>query len=306
VSDKPQCCRLCAATGIEDLGAIPDGDYFAGRVLDNTIPGGRLYRCNTCRSMFKHPILGLVQYMTLYESGIPTQWSGNAGRQDLKIINSLLHGLEALRILDVGCGTGEFLKALPAKHLKFGVEPSPAAVLADLGGINVLAKEIDAVPIEMKFDVITVIDVIEHIANPATLLTSAYDRLVAGGKLIVATGDPEMPLWRYLFKSRFWYPTFPEHISFPSIGFCKIWSNKTGAIVREKITNRYNTSNYGGRALSFLIQTAFYVSPPAFSWVGRLAGVARRARKPRRQFFAPGIPGLFADHQILIIERPIV
>jgi SAM-dependent methyltransferase len=306
VSDKPQCCRLCAAASIEDLGAIPDGDYFAGQVLDKRIPGGRLYQCATCRSMFKHPILDPVQYMTLYESGVPTQWSGNAGRQDLKLIESLLRGFAALRILDVGCGTGEFLKALPATHLKFGVEPSSAAAAARLGGINILAKEIDAVPIEMKFDVITVIDVIEHIANPELLLTSAYGRLAAGGKLIVATGDPEMPLWRYLFKSRFWYPTFPEHISFPSIGFCQIWSDKTGAIVREKITTRYESLSYGRRALNFIIQTAFYISPSAFSWVGRLADSALRARKPRRQFFAPGIPGLFADHQVLIIERPIV
>jgi SAM-dependent methyltransferase len=256
--------------------------------------------------MFKHPILEPVQYMTLYESGIPTHWSGNAGRQDLKIIESLLRGSEALRILDVGCGTGDFLKALPAKHLKFGVEPSSAAAAAERGGINILAQDIDTVPMELKFDVITVIDVIEHIANPETLLTSAYGRLAPGGKIIVATGDPELPLWRYLFKSRFWYPIFPEHISFPSIGFCQIWSNKTGAIVREKITNCYQSLNYGRRALSFIIQIAFYVSPAAFSWAGRLAGSILRAREPRRQFFAPGIPGLFADHQVMIIEKPVV
>jgi SAM-dependent methyltransferase len=256
--------------------------------------------------MFKHPILDPVQYMRLYELGIPTQWSGNAGRQDLRIIESLLRGLDVLRILDVGCGTGDFLRALPAKHLKFGVEPSSAAAAAERGGINVLAQEIGTVPVEMEFDVITVIDVIEHIANPESLLTSAYGRLAAGGRLIVATGDPEIALWRYLFKSRFWYPIFPEHISFPSIGFCQIWSNKTGAIVREKITTRYESLNYGRRALGFLIQTAFYISPAAFSWVGRLAGSALHTRQPRRQFFAPGIPGLFADHQVLVIEKPIV
>jgi len=174
------------------------------------------------------------------------------------------------------------------------------------GGINILAHDIDTVPMELKFDVITVIDVIEHIANPETLLTSAYVRLAPGGKIIVATGDPELPLWCYLLKSRFWYPIFPEHISFPSIGFCQIWSNKTGAIVGKKITNRYQSLNYGRRVSSFIIQIAFYVSPAAFSWAGRLAGSILRARKPRRQFFAPGIPGLFADHQVLIIEKPVV
>jgi SAM-dependent methyltransferase len=307
MTDGTQTCRLCGASDVEDLGAIPDGDYFAGRVLQERIPGGRLLRCNTCRSMFRHPVLPSSEYLRLYESGIPTQWSGDVGREDLRIIRSMVAaGSGTLRVLDVGCGTGDFLDSLPSGFLKFGVEPSPAAAHAERRGINVLGQELQKLRADAQFDVITIIDVIEHVADPGSLLTEAYCRIAPGGKIIVSTGDPELPLWWRVLKSRFWYASFPEHLSFPSIGFCQLWCEKRNAFAGKKLTTRYQILSRGRLALSFVMQLAFYVSPSAFSWIGRVSDRVRGSHSPCRRTFAPGIPGLFADHHILTIEKPFV
>jgi SAM-dependent methyltransferase len=305
MTDAATRCRLCGGTTTENLGEIPDSDYFAGTVLPEPIPGGRLFRCGACRSMFRHPILSSADYLTLYSSGVATQWSGVGGREDLRLIKSMLTvDSPSLEVLDIGCGTGDFLDSLPPSWPKFGVEPSAAAAYAERRGIKILASEIASVPEETQFDVITLIDVIEHFPEPARLLFEAYSRIRPGGKIIVSTGDPEAPMWRVL-GSRFWYAGFPEHVSFPSLEFCRQWCEKRDASVRKSHTIRYQRLGPGRLALSFMAQLAYYSSPPVFNFVGRAVQELRGPAVARRRSFAPGVPGLFVDHQILIIEKPV-
>ena len=67
------------------------------------------------------------------------------------------------------------------------------------------------------------IDVIEHVTNPGELLDQALPHLTPGGTLIISTGDAGNVLWRRVFRSRFWYSSFPEHITFPSLRYFHIW-----------------------------------------------------------------------------------
>jgi SAM-dependent methyltransferase len=305
MTDGRPVCRLCGGANTENLGEIPGSDYFAGRVLPKVIPGGRLFRCRACRSMFRHPVLSSAEYLKLYSSGLATQWSGGGGREDLRLIRSMVMvDATTLKVLDIGCGTGDFLDSLPPNCVKFGVEPSAAAAYAERRGIKILGCEITSVPEEAQFDVITIIDVIEHFPEPAPLWAEAYSRIRPGGKIIVSTGDPETPIWR-AFGARFWYVGFPEHVSFPSLEFCRQWCEKRNASARKAHATRYQRLGMGRLALSFLMQLAYYLSPPMFSWVGRATQVLRDCTTSRRLSFAPGVPGLFVDHHILTIEKPV-
>ncbi len=296
-------CRFCNAPDTEDLGDIPDSDYFAGRTLAETIRGGSLFRCGTCRSMFRHPVLPSSKYLELYRVGMPAQWSGGTGRQDFRIIGSALTESPHKTILDIGCGTGDFLCSLPAELLKFGVEPSAAASYAASRGIEILGAEIKELSADAQFDIITLIDVIEHVADPVALLDEVGTHVSPGGLIIIASGDPDCLMWRRVFRSRYWYVSFPEHISFPSLCFYKMWCKKNNAVTRETVITHYLILGFGRAALNCLMQMAFYISPTAFSWIGRLADKVRGAPQPRRRTFSPGIPGLFADHHVVIIEK---
>jgi 2-polyprenyl-3-methyl-5-hydroxy-6-metoxy-1,4-benzoquinol methylase len=97
-------------------------------------------------------------------------------------------------VLDVGCGTGEFLAFLAAQgaERRDGIELDPAraerARLRDPGArvhagdaLATLAR------VEGTFDLITLWDVFEHVPDPTALLAALAARLAPGGALYVQT-----------------------------------------------------------------------------------------------------------------------
>src|SRR5678816_273759 len=106
MSDHPSTCRMCGGARHQSLGTIPAGDFFAGRVQPTAIPGGQLWRCLDCDSLFRHPVLTGAEYRRLYEGGAAEQWSGDETRLDLAVVRSVVLGSAGKRVLDVGCGGG--------------------------------------------------------------------------------------------------------------------------------------------------------------------------------------------------------
>ena len=305
MSADPTACRLCGDSRIECLGLIPDSDYFAGCVLQGPMPGGRLWRCNACWSMFRHPILPASAYLDLYSKGIADQWSARNSRCDLQIISGVVAQDDPSGgVLDVGCGAGDFLLTLPENLQKYGIEPSTAAgASATHRGVRILGRTLGDLLPQTHFDVITMIDVIEHVPDPASLLDAAYAHLAPGGCMIVATGDPGTALWYGTFRSRFWYSSFPEHITFPSLRFFQIWQAGKDAQPPTAIRTRYQENPSWLSMYYLAAQIVYAVTPSLLNAVGRGAQWLRAAAPPRRRFFSPGAPGVFADHYVVTIRR---
>ncbi len=302
---EPATCRLCGNTRIRCLGALSDSDYFAGQVLDHPLSGGHLWQCAYCHSMFRHPVLPPSAYLSLYADGAADEWSANGARRDLALIRDIIMQQERpAGVLDIGCGDGGFLLTLPMQLAKYGVEPSvAAAAAAEARGVSILAPTLEQLPPRMCFDVITMIDVIEHVAHPGDLLDRALPHLAPGGSLIVATGDASNLFWRRIFRSRFWYASFPEHITFPSLRYFRIWHEGKGVHEPNAVQLKYRLIPWWRAVLYFMSQVVYFASPWLLNCVGR--GIARvgGAAGPRRRFFSPGAPGVFTDHQIVAIQR---
>jgi len=303
---QPRACRLCQDQRIKCLGAIPDGDLFAGKVLGQPIPGGELWRCDACESMFRHPILSGQQYLSLYSAGASESWSANEDRNDLAAIRAQILLREAdCSVLDIGCGTGGFLLTLPASTRKFGIEPSlEAAAAASTAGISIKGRTCDDLDRSLLFDIITIVDVIEHVADPLNFLDLAATHLKPGGSLMIASGDPSFWLWRLLFRSRFWYSSFPEHISFPSRRLLDLWRKRRSMEEPRVIRIRYRAVTPWKAAAHVCIMLVYLVSPAVLNALGRAVDWLRGTQPPRRRCFSPGAPGIFVDHQIVILSRP--
>jgi 2-polyprenyl-3-methyl-5-hydroxy-6-metoxy-1,4-benzoquinol methylase len=99
-------------------------------------------------------------------------------------------GLNGGRILDVGCGSGFFLRALDAeKWDRFGVEPSEAAAKEAerfVGTGHVIAGTLtESGFADSNFEVITLWSALEHANEPRAYLTEAKRLIKPDGTLVI-------------------------------------------------------------------------------------------------------------------------
>jgi SAM-dependent methyltransferase len=105
-------------------------------------------------------------------------------------IRHLLLPAGSPRLLDVGCGDGEFLAAMQeAGWSVAGVDPNPDAVgLAQARGVRVTEGTIAAASLEPEaLDAITFRLVFEHLRDPIATLQACRRALKPGGVLWIAT-----------------------------------------------------------------------------------------------------------------------
>ncbi len=103
------------------------------------------------------------------------------------------------KLLDVGCGTGYFLKILKKDWEVFGVDISQKAITMSRsrGLENIIQGSIEKLPYANdSFDVILVLDVIEHVKNDVLALSEVYRVLKPNGIAVFNTPAFKF-LWSY-------------------------------------------------------------------------------------------------------------
>ena len=109
-------------------------------------------------------------------------------------------------ILDVGCGDGVFLSCMSSEWTKQGLEPSASgASLARKRNLEVTRATLDTTPKQYEADVVSALDVIEHVIDPHQFVESCKRQLRPRGVLLLLTGDAASypakiagPQWSYL------------------------------------------------------------------------------------------------------------
>ena len=118
-------------------------------------------------------------------------------------------------LLDVGCGFGFFLEAVREDfRCVRGVElsePQRAFAIGSLG-LDVLDGEAASILLaDESVDLVTMLDVLEHLPDPQGGLREARRVLTPGGLLVIVTPNPES-LTARLLGHRWVYYTPPEHL----------------------------------------------------------------------------------------------
>ena len=154
--------------------------------------------------------------------------------------------------LDVGCGNGRYLKMLhklgvPSEKL-YGVELSQREIdQVCAEGFNGLCGRIEDVVERLPqagFDLIVILQVLEHVEDPALVVSHLAKLLRCGGVLIIETPNVE-GLDAQIFKKRYWGGYhFPRH-----------WNLFNKATLTRLVT----TQGLKVRACNFLPAHSFWI-----------------------------------------------
>ncbi|NJN31277.1 MAG: class I SAM-dependent methyltransferase [Synechococcales cyanobacterium RM1_1_8] len=211
--------------------------------LKAALPELHYGRCDRCDSLIATDIRLDANFdlLLLYQQLSPDYWSGlgtGHGDRFFAFLEQQLNPQKLpLHLCDVGCGDGSFLRGLGNYWHKTGIEPGePAAAMAVFAELAIAprvasATESEDAPGEVpappptwiqgtlatanlppqSFDVITYIDVTEHLSDPLAELRQARQCLKPGGKLLLYTGNAQSPFahlaganWAYLRCAATW------------------------------------------------------------------------------------------------------
>jgi 2-polyprenyl-3-methyl-5-hydroxy-6-metoxy-1,4-benzoquinol methylase len=134
------------------------------------------------------------------------------------------------KLLDVGCGNGEFISRMRAFGWAVsGVDPDPAAVAhGQSQGLEIFRGLISDVPAATVYDVITLNHVIEHVADPVGFLRECRKRVIPnGGRLIITT--PNVNSMGHKYFKKYWRGLeVPRHFNVFSIAGLEDCLKKAG------------------------------------------------------------------------------
>ena len=220
-------CPLCGGNERQELFTVDhrESNVLSLLEIDTTVKDPSVVQCKKCGHYYMTPVVA-SDLMDKYYSIINSEFYHNAGIDSeinynekeyddyYKIISAIKPGG---KVLEVGCGKGMLLNLLKKKgYDTYGIEPSPVAYK--------YAKESLKLNVDNqflhnsrfrneKFDVVILIDVVEHILNMRPFLDDLKSVLKEGGLIFIGTGNIDSFNARFAGNNWFYYYTW-EHVSF--------------------------------------------------------------------------------------------
>jgi SAM-dependent methyltransferase len=205
-------CPACGASSDRQLyGRFRDEEYFTSAELFD------YWLCGACRTVFLHP-LPLTRlreiYPPNYYSFAPQAGAGLVQRvkrwldtRQFRAVLRRIPGAE-LRVLDVGGGNGWLLDLLRdidprVRHTQIVDLDPGAAEQARAKGHEYACQRVEEFSSERRFNLVLLMNLIEHVESPRRLLTNMARLLAPGGMVLLKTPNVDA-LDARLFRGSYW------------------------------------------------------------------------------------------------------
>jgi 2-polyprenyl-3-methyl-5-hydroxy-6-metoxy-1,4-benzoquinol methylase len=260
-------CNLCGSTRTKLVfpSTIPDRSQPQNLEAFRCTSSGygrhhAIVRCCDCGLIYSNPRWDDSELMDSYEAvQDPLYLQERQGRvltfeQHLRPLEKITGQAGGRKLLDVGCYTGVFLE-IAARHGwdAWGIEPSQwAAEQAKKLGLNVIGGTLEAAKLpEASFDVATMWDVIEHVADPLAEIRRVHRVLRPGGLIVIHTMDIDSlfsrlmgPHWPWLMEMHIYY--------FSQRAMAAMLEKAGFRVIRSGPQGRYQTLGYLGTRFTAL------------------------------------------------------
>ena len=192
------------------------------------------YRCRQCGFIFVNPRLNDEGAQLYYNSDAYKhffdfcekpmndrygKWSRTLGNDLQKLADYLQQLRPQGRMLDVGCGMGVLLATMPAKDYdRVGVEQNAntSEYAQQRYGLRVVSDTTELQGERGSFDLVTAVEVIEHVSDPHAFIQELTTFMKPDGILLLTT--PNIDCWDYrLYRSRCFHFCAPSHVNFFSV-----------------------------------------------------------------------------------------
>lgn len=209
MADKPN-CPCCKSPKTRHWADARDVEY-------DTATGTFEYcRCEACGCLFIHPV-PLHQLARIYP---PDYYSYAIGKPsltqrikdwlDARMMRSLLAGIHGAQLaaLDIGGGAGQQLTLLRnidprITHTEIVDLDANAQAQAEAAGHRYFCGPIESFTTERRYDLILMLNIIEHVADPGRVLAAASQLLTPQGIVVIKTPNVDS-LDARLFRHRNW------------------------------------------------------------------------------------------------------
>lgn len=212
----------------------------------------QIVQCRNCGYVYANPRWSGAEILQAYTAVTDeTYVQERAGREltfrkHLQSLEKRVGKANGRSLLDVGAYIGVFVEtAVAAGWQACGVEPSEwAASMAQQHGLQVIHGTQDAPDlVDKQFDLVTMWDVIEHVADPSGEIGKAYQLIKPGGWLVIHTMDIDSLIAK-LMKAR-WPWLMDMHIHYFSQKTLRAMLEKNGfEVISSGAEGRYLRLNY--------------------------------------------------------------
>ena len=182
-------CPLCRNPAFDEMYRFEPALWIPGRVV----------RCTGCGTVYKRPSADARPLWDYYRDANYRDlhyWSfheaaARALPRILDAVVSLIGEPRSRSLLEVGCGTGQFLQLAQQR----GLDVSGVDLNADhvgearsrTNGRPIVCGDFMTESFDRQFDVIAMLDLIEHLPDPLAALRRSYELLRPGGYVVVYT-----------------------------------------------------------------------------------------------------------------------
>lgn len=199
-----------------------------------TLRGFKHHRCNDCGFIFVNPRLNEEGARIYYNTDYYRHYCDNNERpvnekfgpftrtlgSELPFFTEYLRTLcPQGRIVDVGCGLGGLLASMSAKAFeRIGVEYNEAAAefASERYGLRICSSMDELLGEGSTFDLVTAVEVIEHLADPFVFIQDSAKLLNSSGYLVITTPNIDTIDYR-LYGRRCGHFCAPSHVNFFSL-----------------------------------------------------------------------------------------